>query len=363
MTKNKINPLIDAVIANSGVKAALEAVVADPTTENLDLAIAMVSAVRSGLATLRNSNPAVAAAEIDTVEADYAKKLQALRDRRVSLLNRQDEKCAAQFRASVSAGISAALDAVAETIANTHKAGAIPFLWGLPGNGKTGGTARYCDTHGLALEAISGTETLTSADLLGTPLPSGERVKGVIARAFERARNGEKVVVHLDEVPRFNRRTQDLLMRTLVVVRASTAARLGIPSNGDAYIAEDALWGIEWAPAENIRWVLSGNPWGADIDPALADRLHPVYLDYPVAVAELFAKPLADLIKATWAGARPGGAISVPLPITLRGIETAQHNADTSFIAAYVERLRILDLSGVTAEAFAKFAKTLGVAL
>lgn len=358
----KQNQLIEAVIAQSGVKIALENVATDPCPENLDMAIAMISSVRSGLATLRNFDPTIAA-EIDIVETDYASKLAKLREKRLGLQNKQNEKSAAQFRASVQQGISMALDNVAQLILNAHSRNATPFLWGLPGNGKTGGTARYCDQNGFALETISGTETLTSADLLGTPLPDGTRVKGVIARAFERARNGETVVIHLDEVPRFNRRTQDLLMRTLIVVRASTAARMGIPSNDDCYIAEDALWGIEWAPAQNIKWVLSGNPWGADIDPALADRLLPIQLDYPNSLAELFVKPVADLIKATWNGARPGGAISVPLPITMRGIETAQHNSDTEPVKAYVERLRILDLSGATAEAFVKFAKTLGVQL
>lgn len=263
------------------------------------------------------------------------------------------------FKEKVAAIRDRQLDHVANLILAILDAGDFPhpFLSGAPGLGKTGGMATAAIKRGWLFETESGSETKTSADLVGVRMSAGVVIEGVIARAFRRAKQEDRIVmIGLDEWPRFPQKAQDVLMQGLVPIPPATAKLMGIATDEPIYMVSEALWGVEWCPTRLIKWVLGGNPWGAAMDAAMADRIEVINLTFPGEMQNLFSPGIRDSIKASWEGARPGNRNGVSLPISIRACEAATGPDDTQIIRRYIDRLRLIYGDG-QADAFQTIAK------
>ena len=305
---------------------------------------------------------------IDLADARIRAQIVLIEEKVAALGAVVDENAIGKHRDKVKAEIKKMALAVAAQFEAVLATGQRPFAHGPTGCGKSWGAKLLAEKKGWGLEYRSGTETTTSVDLVGTPLPGGLMVEGVIARAFRRARAGETIQLVLDEIPRFPQRTLDVILPAMDEISPATAALMGIvDDNGKTptepiFCIEEALWPRrEWAPASKIKWVLAGNPWGTPVDPALASRTQPFAVTYPESLAACFSEPMKKTIEASWKGARPGGTISVTLPIDPRALEVSVGPDDPEIVKRYVSRLDLCDASGATGESFLKAAKALGV--
>jgi len=190
---------------------------------------------------------------------------------------------------------------------------------------------------------------ITGADLLGVKIPSGTGVvsiDGDWTLAFNRAQAGEKVLVFVDELFRGNSAVQDFLVGAVVKMPAANAAAMGIqlPANSTGiYTAQAPIFGRIWCPAENVRFIFAGNPWGAPLDPAMGNRFSMIPIGFSELVADTFDEPIRSIIKASWKCGSPDGEIRISLPISYRDILEATSPSDRSFLSRYFDSLKIID--------------------
>jgi hypothetical protein len=126
------------------------------------------------------------------------------------------------FGERVIASIGRAIAALADLVEVTLRAGEIPFLVGPTGSGKTSAVRLVGVRNGWGFEDVTGSESWADADLLGLRTDHQEQ-PGVFARAFARAREGETVLLCIDEVTRFNSRAHDLFLRPFQATPAVVA--------------------------------------------------------------------------------------------------------------------------------------------
>ncbi len=259
------------------------------------------------------------------------------------------------FRGKVSAAIGDAIERLADRIEAVLQSGDTPMLVGSTGVGKTSAVRRLAARQGWAFEEIAGAPSFADADLVGLRLPDRD-VPGVFARAFERARSGEIVLLFLDELARFNTRALDILMRPLLPTPAEVAQAMQIATDQPVRVVEVPLWGVDWAPVEGVKIVLACNPWGSSLDPALVRRVTPIEVAFDEVVADLFDKPLGDVIKASWKATAEG---KVPMPIEYQALAAAGAPHDAGFVTAYLHRLAVVDKAASLG--FQKIAEGLGL--
>ncbi|MBP7962604.1 MAG: AAA family ATPase [Caldilineaceae bacterium] len=261
------------------------------------------------------------------------------------------------FREQVRRAIGRAIDALSAQVYTALAAGEVPFLIGPTGCGKTSAVRALALDRGWGFEEITGSASWADADLVGLRTDHME-LPGVFARAFQRGRNGEELLLFLDEATRFNIRAMDLLMRPLQATPAAIARSMGLPAQGEVRLVEAPLWGLEWTPLEKVRLVLAANPWGAAIDPALIRRVWPIRVELDTAVASCFDNRLADAITASWSAVANG---ELPLPVEYQGLSSAAHPGDTSILTAYLLRLSVIDPAA--AEGFKTVVKGIGLSV
>lgn len=247
------------------------------------------------------------------------------------------------FGQQVADTIAAAVETQAELVERLIDAGEVPFLLGPTGVAKTSSVREVATRNAWSFEEIAGSPSFADADLVGTKMQGGVRIPGPFARAFERARGGETVLLFLDEFTRFNRRAQDILMRPLLPTSRDVANAMNIPAKADVRLIEAPLWGVEWAPVEQVKIVIAANPWGSQIDPALVRRVYPVEVSFSEEAADLFEDDLAEAIRLSWKATRGG---ELPLPIEYGALTRAQGPDDSSILVRYFHRLRAVDQAG-----------------
>lgn len=331
-----------------------------PTPEMINIAIGKADQALAALAKARQTM-ATTYPEWRQADADVRTGKHRLNERLKAMDKITADNAKKSFKQRVAEIRDRQLDHVANLILDVLDAGDFPhpFLSGAPGLGKTGGMATAAIKRGWMFETESGSETKTSADLVGVRMSAGVVIEGVIARAFRRAKAEDKVVlIGLDEWPRFPQKAQDVLMQGLVPIPPATAKLMGLTVDEPVYVVSEALWGVEWCPVRLIKWVLGGNPWGAAMDAAMADRIEVINLTFPGDLANLFNASIRDTIKASWDGAKPGGKFGVSLPISIRACEAATSADDTKVITRYIDRLRLIYGDG-PADAFQVIARGL----
>jgi len=264
-------------------------------------------------------------------------------------------KTADGFQRKVSGAIGRAVARLADQVEAVLQRGGTPLLVGPTGVGKTSAVRLLAVRNGWAFEEIAGSPSFADADLVGLRMADRD-VPGVFARAFERARGGETVLMFLDEFTRFNTRAQDILMRPLLPVPAEVAQAMQIVTDEPLRMVEVPLWGMDWAPAAGVHVVLACNPWGSTLDPALVRRAAPIEVAFDAAVADLFDKPIVDVVKASWKAAADG---QTPLPIEYQALASAAGSDDTGFVADYLTRLAVVDRAASLG--FRKIAEGLGM--
>jgi hypothetical protein len=229
--------------------------------------------------------------------------------------------------------------------------GEAPLVIGPTGVGKTTALHRVAETLNFGMEEVAGSESWTEADLIGTWTPAREWVWGPIGRAFNRAQQGETVIMFVDEVTRFNPRAADILLRAIQPLESSLARRMGIqvPSSVDeVFVAEAPLLGYrQWAPADNLLWVAAGNPGVNPLDPALVRRFLVLEAQLDRSVLDALPSAVQTLIGSLWDSYETG---ELPLPLEYQQLTRAR-SADDLF-RLYHARLRALDT--VAAEAVAR---------
>ena len=243
------------------------------------------------------------------------------------------------FGEQVAQAIGAAIEGLANLVEEVLLDGGIPFLIGSTGCGKTSATRLVATRNLWGFEEVAGAHSFADSDLVGLRTDRME-MPGIFARTFQRARNGEPVLMFLDELFRFNVRSMDILMRPLQIAAPNVAQAMGFAVDCPVRIVEAPLWGTEVAPAHQVHIVLAANPWGNTIDPALIRRVEPIEVEMAAAVADLFEDKIADAIRASWKSVSQG---ELPLPIEYQSLSCASSAADASFLKRYLTRLKVLD--------------------
>jgi hypothetical protein len=264
----------------------------------------------------------------------------------------------APFGHTLQAAVATAVSRLSETVEALVGQGEIPFLIGPTGSGKTSAVREVATRNDWGFEEVGGAPSFADADLVGIRMQGGTTIPGVFARAFERARAGETVLLFLDEFLRLNQRAQDILMRPFLPTPARVARAMGIATTEDVRLIEAPLWGVEWAPVERIKLVLAANPWGALIDPALVRRVTPVLVGFDQAVAGHFDSPLREAIQASWQMVQ--GA-ELPLPLEYSALCRATGARDQRLLEGYLMRLRAVDVAA--AEGFKTVLEGIGLKL
>jgi hypothetical protein len=248
------------------------------------------------------------------------------------------------------------------------KLGKTPILVGPTGCGKTEAFYHVATRNGWSLAVLSGSPAFSDPDLVGTHMPDGTRVAGLFGRGFRAARDGQPVLLFLDEFKRLNIRAHDVLAQPLKLVAPDVArsimvqedsGRLApITTDEPVRIIEAPLWGIEWAPASRAHIGFACNEWGEQVDEAISDRLEPIYVGFAPEVAGLFNGQLRDVITSTWQAAVAG---ELP-PLSYRLIVEAEGPDDTRIIERYLGRVR-LSRGAAAAEGFRTIVTANGLRL
>ena len=255
--------------------------------------------------------------------------------------------------------IERAVRELADQIWAVTQAGAVPFLIGPTGCGKTSANRLMAIEHGMAFVEHAGSDAWTESDLVGIVHTNGQKFPGPIAVACERAMSGQKVHLLLDEFPRNNRRVQDGMMRFLLVTPGNIALAMGVACEGkDIHITSAPFWGDAWARAEDVTICLAGNPWGTDLDPALIRRTEPVRVGFDERVVENFSPRIRTAIRTSWMAVQQG---SMALPIEYQAMIKASGTDDLALVANYVRRLSFLDPAG--ADGFVSMLEGLSVGI
>ena len=261
------------------------------------------------------------------------------------------------FSELVSAQIHQAIETLSFEIEAILLAGGVPLVIGPTGSGKTSAHRMIALRQSWRLVEQAGAASYSDADLVGIVHVNGVPFPGPVADAFGAARLlGETALLFLDEFTRFNARAQEALMRPLLPIAADAAQAMGVETDVAVRITSAPFWGTEWAPAEKVQMSLACNPWGTPLDPALIRRTQPIFANFPAAVADVFDKPVATAIKATWSAVSEG---RWPLPIEYQALAQAAGPDDTHIFAAYTNKLRALDPAA--AEGFAATLQGLGL--
>lgn len=260
------------------------------------------------------------------------------------------------FRDRILQAVAGAISALADQVEAVLAAGEAPFLIGPTGCGKTSAVRLVATRNAWGFEEVSGSPSFADADLAGVKMAGGVEIAGPFARAFRRARDGEHVLLFIDEFLRFNTRAQDILMRPLLPTPPDVAQAMGIRTAEFVRLLEAPLWGVEWAPCSRAKLALACNPWGSVPDPAVVRRVTPVPVAFAPAVARLFTTPLQNAIEASWKAVQGG---QLPLPIEYQALTTAEAPDDRRFLAAYFGRLGAIDPAA--AEGFRKVLQGIGV--
>lgn len=263
---------------------------------------------------------------------------------------------AATFRDRILQAVAGAIAALADQVEGVLAAGEVPFLIGPTGCGKTSAVRLVATRNAWGFEEVSGSPSFADADLAGVKMAGGVELAGPFARAFRRARDGEQVLLFIDEFLRFNTRAQDILVRPLLPTPPSVAQAMGIRTAEFVRLLEAPLWGVEWAPCSRARLAIACNPWGSVLDPAVVRRVTPVPVAFAPLVARLFTTPVQNAIEASWKAVQGG---QLPLPIEYQALTTAEAPDDRRFLAAYFGRLGAIDPAA--AEGFRKVLQGIGV--
>lgn len=263
---------------------------------------------------------------------------------------------AATFRDRILQAVAGAIAALADQVEGVLAAGEVPFLIGPTGCGKTSAVRLVATRNAWGFEEVSGSPSFADADLAGVKMAGGVELAGPFARAFRRARDGEVVLLFIDEFLRFNTRAQDILVRPLLPTPPSVAQAMGIRTDEFVRLLEAPLWGVEWAPCSRARLAIACNPWGSVLDPAVVRRVTPVPVAFAPAVARLFTTPVQNAIEASWKAVQGG---QLPLPIEYQALTTAEAPDDRRFLAGYFGRLGAIDPAA--AEGFRKVLQGIGV--
>lgn len=272
---------------------------------------------------------------------------------RKSVRGRREES--ESFGRVIEQAISSAISTLADRVDAVLAADAIPLLIGPTGCGKTSATRQVALRHGWGFEEVAGSHSFADADIVGLRTDKLE-LPGVFARAFRRARAGETVLLFLDELLRFNQRAQDILMRPLQATPAAICQAMGIQSGTPLRIVEAPLWGIEYAPVEQVPIVLAANPWGSALDPALIRRVEPIQIALDTTLLSHFSKPIASAIEASWKATERG---ELPLPVEYQSLLSATRPDDSSFLTRYLTRLQVVDKAA--ADGFGHLLSGMGV--
>jgi len=260
------------------------------------------------------------------------------------------------FGQRVREAIADAIARLADRVDDLLTAEEIPFLLGPTGSGKTSAVRQVAARRGWAFEEVAGSPSFADSDLVGLRTDHME-VPGVFARAFARARDGQPVLLFIDEATRFNARAMDILMRPLQITPAAIARAMGLAWS-DIRLVEAPLWGQDWAPAENVHIVLAANPWGAQLDPALVRRARPLEVRFTARVLDLFDEPVRGAIQASWSAVDNG---QLALPMEYQLLASARGPDDQALFPPYLARLRALDRAA--AEGFETILAGLGIDL
>ena len=248
-------------------------------------------------------------------------------------------------------GVGTAIASLANAIGAYLMEGEAPLVIGPTGVGKTTALHRVAETLNFGMEEVAGSESWTEADLIGTWTPAREWAWGPIGRAFNRAQQGETVIMFVDEVTRFNPRAADILLRAIQPLDASLARRMGIqvPTTVDeVFVAEAPLLGYrQWAPADNLLWVAAGNPGVNPLDPALVRRFLVLEARLERSILDVLPPEVQTLIGSLWDSYEIG---ELPLPLEYQQLTRARGAVD--LFQLYHARLRALD--PVAAEAVAR---------
>lgn len=261
----------------------------------------------------------------------------------------------ATFSERVTAAVGKAILQISRTVGVAIDSGVIPLLLGPSGCGKTSGIEMVANERDWGLEVVAGSPSFADSDLVGLDLGT-RKSPGVFARAFARAREGETMLICLDELLRFNERALDILMTPMLPISQATANRQNIPATGSIYKVEAPIWGIEWAPVENIRLAAATNPWGANIDAALMSRFEPMTVRMEDSIADMFDGNFASAIRVSWKNVDEG---IFPLGLEYRALQRANSPTDTQMFAQYLTRLHYLDRAA--AESFDMTLKGMGI--
>lgn len=247
------------------------------------------------------------------------------------------------FKSKIGREIAKGVEQIARDVLAIIKRGKIPLMSGPTGCGKTSAGRLVARWLNAGLETIAGMESYADADLVGLKTPVGD-VLGILARAFLRGRNGEKVVIFIDEVLRFVQRAQNAFMNPLLPTSVEDSVALALegydPSFGPTYVTESPAFGRIWTPAKNIVWILGTNPWGAQKDPAFVRRIQAMEVTFNLDILKSVSKPIADFIKLTWDMVDSG---SLQLPIEYQAISNMRGPNDYQLITDYLANLKFLD--------------------
>ena len=246
------------------------------------------------------------------------------------------------FQQRVSKRIAGAIMKIAKRLQDMIADGLIPIMLGSTGTGKSSAARYLAQLLGAGYEEICLNSSFTEADLYGIQVNAETRIAGIIARTFARARAGEVMVCNIDEFYRANRRIQDLFMGLLLPVDAATARARGIDTNEPIFIGESAVWGVEWAPAKNVKWVMGANPWGQVIDPAFARRVQPMTVTFDEDVLQPFAQPYADKVKQIWDMVDRG---ELPIGLEYGQLARTKNENDERIFPNYLAKLGMIDNS------------------
>ena len=261
------------------------------------------------------------------------------------------------FNRRVRRAICQAVAHLADLVDPILQAYKTPFLIGPTDVAKTSAIRLVALRHGWGFEALDGMSSFADADLVG--LRTDHAVyASVIARAFQRARSGDTVLLFLDELTRLNQRAMDVLMRPLLPIPAEVAWAQRVPTDdGQAVrMVEVPMWGLDWAPVDRCKVALACNLWGSALDPALVRSTVPLEVGFDPAVAALFQKPARDAIETSWKLVTEG---QLPLPIGYTLLAEAADPADLGFAPTYFAQLRAIDRPA--AEGFRKLLEGMGI--
>jgi hypothetical protein len=261
------------------------------------------------------------------------------------------------FNQRVRRAIAQAVARLADLVEPILRADRTPFLIGPTDVAKTSAIRLVAVRNGWAFEALDGMSSFADADLVGLRTDHGIYAS-VIARAFQRARGGECVLLFLDEVTRLNQRAMDVMMRPLLPIGCEVAWAQRVPADDGQSVrmVEVPMWGLDWAPVSRCKVALACNPWGSPLDPALVRRTVPLEVGFDPAVAALFQKPARDAIETSWKLVTEG---QLPLPIGYTLLAEASDPADLAFAPTYFAQLRAIDRPA--AEGFRKLLEGMGV--